>query len=473
MTLATAGVLAQTTYPSFEGHRIEDWETVDQWPYFNDITPDGRYLLGAVEPAVSVWDAVTQSATTYSIPGYDCFTPKRGGLAADGRRIAAQCKGSDGYWKAAFINNGALQILTGLPGETHQDAFWSEANDISADGTKVIGSVFIQGVTLDYHPFQWTAAGGMVDLGIIENSRTNKTLRISDDGSTVVGWFQGATGRVPAVWRGPGTGARVLAAGIDGEATAVNRNGTCIAGTAPAYGIWLWKSGQGAQLLGGVAGTADVAAAAISDDCTTVFMNTANPSYGAWVWTQGVGMRSFANYVVSRGVSQSAINGWSFQHSYAMTPDAKVFAGSGYDLNDLPPAFITDTHAFVARFAPPPAPCELDWNCDGVVDVEDWQDRDYTDGTYGGFYLDTNLYVQYQAMFPDLVAGGYYRKNYTLCNGAPGNLDWDGNGVINAQDAYKGTASPSNLNSFYTQIYVYLRLPGSYSTYYPNSTCRP
>jgi hypothetical protein len=477
MTLATAGVLAQTTDPSFEGHRMDDWDTGEQWRYVVDITPDGRYLLGTVkltaaDSAVSVWDAMTQTATTYPIPGYSCHLANRGGLSADGRRIAGTCRGSDGYFKAAFIQNGALQILTGLPGETHQDAFWSEANDISADGTTVIGSVYIQqGATVDYHPFQWTAGGGMVDLGAVEGSRTNKALRVSDDGSTVVGWFQGSVGRVPAVWRGPSTGARVLAAGITGEATAVNHDGTCIGGYATNYGIWLWKAGQ-AQLVGGVPNTPSVAVAAISDDCNTVFMTAANP-YGAWVWTQGIGIRSFASYVVSRGVQQTAIDGWSFKHSSAMTPDAQVFAGSGFDLNDLPPAFIDDTHAYVVRFEPPSMPCELDWNCDGVVDVEDWQDRDYTDGTYGGFYLDVNLYGQYHATYPDLVDGGYYRKNYALCNGAPGNLDWDGNGVINLQDAYKGAAAASTLNSFYTQIYVYLRYPGAYSNYYPNSACTP
>jgi hypothetical protein len=121
----------------------------------------------------------------------------------------------------------------------------------------------------------------------------------------------------------------------------------------------------------------------------------------------------------------------------------------------------------------PPAACELDWNCDGVVDVEDWNDRDFTDGTYGGYYSDLNLYVRYNATYPTLVEGGYYRKNYTKCNGAPGKLDWDGNGVINTQDAYKGSASPSTVKSFYTQIYVYLLYPNAYSHFYPDSTCAP
>ena len=95
---------------------------------------------------------------------------------------------------------------------------------------------------------------------------------------------------------------------------------------------------------------AEAAVTAISDDCRTVLATTANPDFGAYVWTEGVGLRTFSSYIVSRGVPQSIASGWLFGHGTAMTPDAQVFVVSGFDLNDLPPVYITDTHAAVVRF---------------------------------------------------------------------------------------------------------------------------
>ena len=66
------------------------------------------------------------------------------------------------------------------------------------------------------------------------------------------------------------------------------------------------------------------------------------------------------------------------------------------------------------------------------------------------------------------VEGGVYHK---LQCGQPGNLDWDGNGVIEFRDLYAGSASTSNLDTFYTQYVVYKTYPQSYHYYYPDSNC--
>ena len=119
------------------------------------------------------------------------------------------------------------------------------------------------------------------------------------------------------------------------------------------------------------------------------------------------------------------------------------------------------------EFAPAATPnqCELDWNCDGVVDFSDLDDR-----ANGSFYQDWVLYDTYHdhAVYGSYVEGGYYHKAHC---GQPGNLDWDGNGAVEYRDVYAGEPSIANLDTIYTQYWVYVSYPGYYAYYYPDSGC--
>jgi hypothetical protein len=109
--------------------------------------------------------------------------------------------------------------------------------------------------------------------------------------------------------------------------------------------------------------------------------------------------------------------------------------------------------------------CELDWNCDGVVDF-----ADLYDSANGGFYQDWRLYDAYHTHpeYGPYVEGGWYHKAHC---GEPGNLDWDGNGVVEYRDVYGGQPSSANLSTFYTQRWVYVNFPDYYDYYYPDSSC--
>ena len=109
--------------------------------------------------------------------------------------------------------------------------------------------------------------------------------------------------------------------------------------------------------------------------------------------------------------------------------------------------------------------CELDWNCDGVVSFSDLYDT-----ANGGFYQDWRLYDAYHThpVYGPYVEGGYYHKAHC---GEPGNLDWDGNGVVEYRDVYGGKPSGANLDTFYTQYWVYVNFLDYYAYYYPDSYC--
>ena len=81
----------------------------------------------------------------------------------------------------------SLTWLGTLPGGNR-----SEAWGVSADGSVVVGSA--QNAAGYDHPFRWTAAGGMRDLGTLGGSES-AAYGVSADGSVVVGKAQNAAGQ--------------------------------------------------------------------------------------------------------------------------------------------------------------------------------------------------------------------------------------------------------------------------------------
>ena len=116
--------------------------------------------------------------------------------------------------------------------------------------------------------------------------------------------------------------------------------------------------------------------------------------------------------------------------------------------------------------------CELDWNCDGVVnwdDIYEHRDGGWDEVKSRGFYSDIVYYVSYIDIFPDYVDGGYYHEK--LC-GTHGNLDWNNDGTIEIEDAYDGGLSNYSVDTFYVQLYIYLEGDwAAYRSFYPNSDC--
>lgn len=107
--------------------------------------------------------------------------------------------------------------------------------DCSADGSVLVGYAAVDFPTVHYHPWRWTAATGMVDLGLLPGGYTIGYARaVSADGSVVTGpqamdgnanpitYYWNATEGMVALPQYPGS--------IDPDANAISADGRSIFG---------------------------------------------------------------------------------------------------------------------------------------------------------------------------------------------------------------------------------------------------
>gem|GEM_PF-2680308 len=127
----------------------------------------------------------------------------------------------------------------------------SRAEDVSADGSVIVGTIWaVEGFFRPPYAYRWTA-GTFQDLGTLNpNAHEAEAYAVSDDGSKVVGWARGLSGfQRPFVWTAA-SGMQELSnvPGSDAKATDISPDGTTIVGSfyVDAEGSWhafQWKAG--------------------------------------------------------------------------------------------------------------------------------------------------------------------------------------------------------------------------------------
>ena len=147
---------------------------------------------------------------------------------------------------AAQTNSASFEPL-GLGPNGVQSRAW----DVSADGSVVVGTFWVQnGSFFPPHAYRWTA-GNFQDLGTLNpDAQEAEAYAVSDDGSKVVGWARGLSGfQRPFVWTAA-SGMQEISnvPGSDAKATDISRDGTTIVGSyyIDAEGSWhafQWKAG--------------------------------------------------------------------------------------------------------------------------------------------------------------------------------------------------------------------------------------
>lgn len=175
-------------------------------------------------------------------------------VSRDGKTIAGRAFDANGRENAAIWAGGTQWRDLGpiAPGAQPCDHLLTGTFGANDDGTVLVGLGW-NGCSYA-HAFRWEESTGMVDLGSLtgESTRANN---VSGDGRVVIGWEEDRTGpRLGAKWvgrtqemiRGPN--------GPVGEAFAVNRDGSIIAGArcdfvSPNPTGWKWTAASGVRCL--------------------------------------------------------------------------------------------------------------------------------------------------------------------------------------------------------------------------------
>ena len=171
-----------------------------------------------------------------------------------------------------WTENAGMQALTGVR---------SRAEDVSADGSIVVGTLLDHPVYID-EAFRWTDAGGIVGLGTLPGGIASRARGVSADGSIVVG---------------------------DSAQNSV----------AEAF---LWTEAGGMQGLGHLPGDTHSWAYDISADGSTAVGQSTHPignisDSEAFRWTASSGM-----------VGLGRLPGLQYSYAYAVSGDGSVVVGS-------------------------------------------------------------------------------------------------------------------------------------------------
>lgn len=154
--------------------------------------------------------------------------------------------------------------------------FAGDAYGISSDGSTIVGqaaSVYEAGGWTALEAVRWTAAEGMVRLGILPGNSQSQALAVSGDGGLVVGYSRSGASRTAFLWdETHGMRSLIDILELDGvdmtgwqlrEATAVSADGTRLVGVAinpegatEAFLMTIPEPGTGLLLASGLVGLA-------------------------------------------------------------------------------------------------------------------------------------------------------------------------------------------------------------------------
>ena len=185
----------------------------------NDLTPDGKYVVGDSFSGAYIW----------SLDDGYTFIGSGSGIAIsdDGQTVLGTINDpATGLQTAAIWTDATGWQLLG--GFDSCDSSLSSGYELSADGNSATGLAWGGCSAVG---FRWTDDGGMVALESLFNGN-NRASVISADGTFMGGFAQGQFNRTPAIWYADGTGELLdpTAAAI-GEVTAMSDDGSIVLGS--------------------------------------------------------------------------------------------------------------------------------------------------------------------------------------------------------------------------------------------------
>jgi len=174
----------------------------------NGISADGSVVVGIStnsnwESSLVIWNsanAITQLSLPLSATyGYT------NGVSGDGTVIVGDIYSTTDYRNHAvrWDTAGSMLVLNAAPGLTNSG---SAARAANSDGSIIVGSVYSTGINNGTRAFRWDAIGGMQNIGYLGGDLRYSGYAFSDandvsaDGSVVVGTSSVATGAHAFRW---------------------------------------------------------------------------------------------------------------------------------------------------------------------------------------------------------------------------------------------------------------------------------
>jgi probable HAF family extracellular repeat protein len=279
-----------------------------------DVSEDGSTVVGWVGSttlAAFRWTQVTGVEILGTESGYGRS------VSSDGSIVVGHDSNTAWRWTEA----GGLEFLDSPPSGGH-----TQALKISGDGSTIVGAATSV-------PALWSDSGILV-LDPTPLGYGGQARGVSADGSVVVGWVAGPA-REAFMWTEDAgmVGLGFLPGGSDSQATAVTADGSAVVGfsnsgdSIPKH-AFRWTAGEGMTALGDMPGVYQTFATDVSAD-GHVIVGVGNTDQGgvAFVWDPVSGMRSVKDVMEEDfGID---LTGWMLASDTAISDDGLTIVGYG------------------------------------------------------------------------------------------------------------------------------------------------
>jgi len=201
----------------------------------NDMTPDGRYVVGETDlngdfiaDGTYIYDTTTQVMTMLPAEGLNAAA-----VSDDGSVVLGDMPDPEdpdpalgvvaGMWTTGQTEWQSLGYLpNALECPSRSDGY-----ELSADGSVAVG---LSWDGCSGRGFRWTEATGMEELQVL-GFGGNRASAVSADGNLIGGFAQGTASRTPAIWNADGTGELLdPTANARGEVYGISDDGTILLG---------------------------------------------------------------------------------------------------------------------------------------------------------------------------------------------------------------------------------------------------
>ncbi len=289
------GILLSLVCTSLASAQYVKFEFLDQTFSANDLTPDGKYVVGDLDSGGYLWsraDGYTDLGGIGAVAVSDDGTVVLGSIedAMANDSVAAIWTADDGWQSIGTLDN---------PGSCGGGL--SSPYELSADGSVAVGLGWQDGCTA--LGFRWTAEDGMVPMESLGN-RSNRASVVSGDGNLLGGFAQGSSSRTPAIWSADGSGQLLDPPNGDvtGEVFGISDDGTILLGAWDGKAFKLVE-GQEIELFDTVVSAWTGAAVDIADDETIVGIDYQGLGRVAWIRPNGGPAVNLRSYLLGLGAT--------------------------------------------------------------------------------------------------------------------------------------------------------------------------